>query len=136
MKKKLAVILMSSILAVSSLVGCGNTPASESGTENANTCLLYTSLNEQMNNPEFAQEYNAVQPEMDAIRSMIKARKSQNLTQKQLAELVGIDQGDISKLENGLRNPTIQLLKRIADSMNMTLKIEFIPKQQNNKKKI
>ena len=78
-------------------------------------------LNEQMNNPEFAQEYNAVQPEMDAIRSMIKARKSQNLTQKQLAELVGIDQGDISKLENGLRNPTIQLLKRIADSMNMTL---------------
>ena len=91
-------------------------------------------LNEQMNNPEFAQEYNAVQP--DAIRSMIKARKSQNLTQKQLAELVGIDQGDISKLENGLRNPTIQLLKRIADSMNMTLKIEFIPKPQNNKKKI
>ena len=82
-------------------------------------------LNEQMNNPE-----------LDAIRSMIKARKSQNLTQKQLAELVGIDQGDISKLENGLRNPTIQLLKRIADSMNMTLKIEFIPKQQNNKKKI
>lgn len=73
---------------------------------------------------------------MDAIRSMIKARKSQNLTQKQLAELVGIDQGDISKLENGLRNPTIQLLKRIADSMNMTLKIEFTPKPQNNKKKI
>ena len=93
-------------------------------------------LNEQMNNPEFAQEYNAVQPEMDAIGAMIKARKSQNLTQKQLAELVGIDQGDISKLENGLRNPTIQLLKRIADSMNMTLKIEFIPKPQNNKKKI
>lgn len=37
MKKKLAVILMSSILAVSSLVGCGSSSASESGTENANT---------------------------------------------------------------------------------------------------
>lgn len=93
-------------------------------------------LNEQMKDPKFAQEYNALQPEMDAIRSMIEARKSQNLTQKQLAELSGIDQGDISKLENGLRNPTIQLLKRIADSMNMTLKIEFVPKQQENKKKI
>ncbi len=92
-------------------------------------------LNEQMKDPEFAQEYNALQPERDAIRSMIEARKSQNLTQKQLAELSGIDQGDISKLENGLRNPTIQLLKRIADSMNMTLKIEFVPKQQDNKKK-
>lgn len=62
-------------------------------------------LNEQMNNPEFAQEYNAVQPEMDAIRSMIKARKSQNLTQKQLAELVGIDQGDISKLGKWAAEP-------------------------------
>ena len=31
-------------------------------------------LNEQMNNPEFAQEYNAVQPEMDAIRSMINGK--------------------------------------------------------------
>lgn len=93
-------------------------------------------LNEQMNDPEFVQEYNALQPEMDAIRSMIKARKSQNLTQKQLAKLTGIDQADISKLENGQRNPTIQLLKRIADSMNMTLKIEFVPKQQDNKKKI
>ena len=92
-------------------------------------------LSEQMNDPEFVQEYNAVQPEMDAIRSMIEARKSLNLTQKQLAELTGIDQGDISKLENGLRNPTIQLLKRIANSMNMTLKIEFVPKQQSNKKK-
>ena len=28
-------------------------------------------LNEQMNNTEFAQEYNAVQPEIEAIRSMI-----------------------------------------------------------------
>ena len=93
-------------------------------------------LKEQMGNPEFAKEYNALQPERDAIRSMIEARKSQNLTQKQLADLVGVDQGDISKLENGLRNPTIQLLKRIADSMNMTLKIEFVPKQTDTRKKI
>ena len=91
-------------------------------------------LNEQMKDPAFVQEYNALRPEREAIRSMIEARKSQNLTQKQLADLAGIDQGDISKLENGLRNPTLQLLKRIADSMDMTLKIEFVPKQQKNKK--
>ena len=58
------------------------------------------------------------------------------MTQSELAKRTGINQADISKLENGLRNPTIQLLKRIADSMNMTLKIEFVPKQQDNKKKI
>ena len=35
---------------------------------------------------------------------------------------------DISKLENGTRNPSLKLLKRLADGMGMTLKLEFIPK--------
>lgn len=82
-----------------------------------------------MKNPEFAREYEAIQPELDIIRAMVDARASQNLTQKQLAERTGINQADISKLENGTRNPTINLLKRLADGMDMVLKIEFIPKK-------
>ena len=38
-------------------------------------------------------------------------------------------QADISKLENGTRNPSINLLKRLADGMGMALKIEFVPKK-------
>ena len=57
------------------------------------------------------------------------ARKEQNMTQKELAERTGINQADISKLENGTRNPTINLLKRLAEGMDMTLKIEFVPKK-------
>ena len=41
---------------------------------------------------------------MDVIRAMVDARISQNLTQKELAERTGINQADISKLENGTRN--------------------------------
>ncbi|MCX4376256.1 MAG: helix-turn-helix transcriptional regulator [Lachnospiraceae bacterium] len=85
---------------------------------------------EQMQNPEFVKEYETVQPEMDVIRAIIDARTSQNLTQKQLAERTGINQADISKLENGTRNPSLNLLKRLADGMGMVLKIEFIPKQK------
>ncbi len=84
---------------------------------------------EQMKNPEFVKEYNSIQPEMDVIRAMIDARTSQNLTQKQLAERTGIHQTDISKLENGTRNPSINLLKRLAEGMGMVLKIEFVPKK-------
>ena len=40
-------------------------------------------------------------------------------------------QADISKLENGIRNPSLKLLKRLAEGMNMTLKLEFVPKQDN-----
>lgn len=79
---------------------------------------------------EFKNEYEKQQPEMDVIRAIVDARISQNLTQKQLSARTGIDQADISKLENGTRNPTLSLLKRLADGMEMTLKIEFIPKSR------
>lgn len=83
-----------------------------------------------MKNEDFRKEYEVIQPEMDVIRAVVDARTSQNLTQKGLAERTGINRADISKLENGTRNPSVNLLKRLADGMGMTLKIEFIPKQQ------
>ena len=86
-------------------------------------------IEKQMQDPEFAKEYAEIQPEMDVIRAIVNARTSQNLTQKELAERTGINQADISKLENGTRNPSINLLKRLAEGMNMALKIEFIPKE-------
>ena len=82
-----------------------------------------------MPDPVFAKEYEAIQPEMDVIRAIVEARASQNLTQKELAERTGINQADISKLENGTRNPSVNLLKRLAEGMGMTLKIEFVPKE-------
>ena len=82
-----------------------------------------------MKNPEFVKEYEAIQPEMDVIRAIVDARTSQNITQKELAERTGITQADISKLENGTRNPSINLLKRLAEGMGMVLKIEFVPKK-------
>lgn len=87
-------------------------------------------LREQMQNPELKKEYDNLQPEFDIIRAIVDARTSQNLTQKQLAEKTGIHQADISKLENGTRNPSINLLKRLAEGMDMMLKIEFVPKQK------
>jgi len=66
-------------------------------------------LSEQLQNDEFKKEYESMQPEFDVIRAIIDARTSQNLTQKELAERTGINQADISKLENGTRNPSIKL---------------------------
>lgn len=85
---------------------------------------------QQMQNPELVREYEAIQPEMDVIRAIVNARTSQNLTQNELAKRTGINQADISKLENGTRNPSVNLLKRLAEGMGMSLKIEFIPKQK------
>ena len=87
-------------------------------------------LAKQLQNEDFRKEYEAIQPEMDVIRAIVEARTSQNLTQKELAERTGINQADISKLENGTRNPSVNLLKRLADGMGMMLNIEFVPKQK------
>ena len=59
---------------------------------------------------------------MDIIRAIIDARISQNMTQKELSERTGINQTEISRLENGSRNPSIKLLQRLAEGMGMTLK--------------
>lgn len=85
---------------------------------------------EQMQDVEFVKEYEAIQPELDVIRAIVDARTSQNMTQKELAERTGINQADISKLENGTRNPSVKLLKRLAEGLGMALKIEFVPKQR------
>lgn len=81
-----------------------------------------------MKDPEFVKEYEAIQPEMAIVRAIIDARNSNHLTQKELAEITGINQSEISKLENGTRNPSIKLLQKLAEGMGMVLNISFTPK--------
>lgn len=85
-------------------------------------------LQEQLKDSEFQKEWNNLEPEFNTIQALIDARKQKHLTQKQLAERTGIDQADISKIETGNANPSLQMLKRLADGMDMILKLEFIPK--------
>ena len=85
--------------------------------------------NNRMKDPEFSKAYEEIQPEMNVIRAIIDARISQNMTQKELAEKTGIAQTEISRLENGTRNPSIKLLQRLADGMGMVLNVSFSPKK-------
>ncbi len=87
-------------------------------------------LETQLQDEEFRKEYESMQPEFDVIKAMVAARTAQNLTQKELAERTGIHQADISKLENGTRNPSLNLLKRLAEGMGMVLRVEFVPKEK------
>ena len=89
-------------------------------------------LNKQLEDPEFKAEWEALQPELSLVQAMIDARKVSGLTQKELSERTGIAQADISKLENGTRNPSLKLLKRLADGMGMDLKLVFTPKKNGH----
>ena len=80
-----------------------------------------------LENPEIREAYEVLQPEYDIIQAMIDARKSQNMTQKDLSAATGITQADISRIENGTRNPSLEMVNRLAAGMGMRLKLEFIP---------
>ena len=82
---------------------------------------------EVLSDPEVKKEYDALGPEYDIIQAMIDARTSQNITQKELSDITGITQADISRIENGTRNPSLAMLKRIAAGLGMQLRLEFIP---------
>lgn len=45
------------------------------------------------------------------------ARMAAGLTQAQLAQLVGCSQKDISRWENGVRNPAVTALKKLSNSL-------------------
>ena len=82
-------------------------------------------LAEELKNPKFKAEYDALEPEFAIIQAMIDARKETGLTQKELADRTGIAQADISKLERGNANPSLRTLKRLAIGLGRTLKVEF-----------
>lgn len=83
-------------------------------------------LNEQMKDPDFVAEYEAMRPEYEAIRAVIAARLESRMTQKELAKKTGIRQSNISRIESGVSSPTIDTLARIAAGLGKQLRIEFI----------
>lgn len=84
-------------------------------------------LNKQMQIPEFKAEWEALEPEFQVVKAILNARKEKNITQKQLSEITGIAQADISRMETGNSNPSLQTLQRLASGLGMMVKLEFVP---------
>ncbi|MBA4417920.1 MAG: transcriptional regulator [Syntrophus sp. (in: bacteria)] len=85
-------------------------------------------VDEQMNNPEFKEEWDALDPEFQLIESIIKAREKAGLTQAELALKIGTKQPALSRLERGgFKTATVDTLKKIAHALNTELIIKFQP---------
>ena len=83
-------------------------------------------LEKQLKDPDFKAEWEALEPEYQLIRLMIDGRERKHLSQKDLSELTGITQADISRIENGNANPSLRTLKRLAAGMGMRVRLEFV----------
>ena len=79
-----------------------------------------------LNNPEVRKELKNNETEYKIIEEIIIARQEKNLTQKGLAELIGTRQSNISRLESGNYNPTIEFLAKVAKAVGKKLDIRII----------
>ena len=75
--------------------------------------------------PEVRAEYEALELEFRLIRDILSRRSELNLSQMQLAKLVGTKQPAISRLERGDGNITINRLRRVADALGADLDISL-----------
>lgn len=58
--------------------------------------------------------------------ALAEARSDCGITQKKLAELSGVDQSDISKIERGAANPSVSTIGRLAEAMDLKVEISFV----------
>ena len=60
------------------------------------------------------------------IGKIIQERRDYlNLTQKDVAEMAGITFKSISEIELGIRNPSVNTLKRILDVLGLELSVQI-----------
>lgn len=58
---------------------------------------------------------------MNIGENIKKVRKEKGLLQKQVAAEVGLDQSNYNKIENGQRQPSIEVLYKLAKLFGMTI---------------
>lgn len=74
---------------------------------------------------DFRLEYEKLRPRYEAVEQIIAARKEQNMTQAELAKRVGTQKSNISRLESGNYNPSLDFLAKVAEALGKNLNVQF-----------
>lgn len=75
--------------------------------------------------PTAVAELEALRLHYALARQLIERRHEMHLTQKQLAELSGIDQAEISRIERGQANPTTATLSALTRAL--AVDVQLVP---------
>lgn len=68
------------------------------------------------------QEYNHARQEIAA--QLRQVRKEQGMTQERLAEKVGTRKSNISRLESGRYNPSLDFLEKVAGGLGREIEVK------------
>lgn len=76
-----------------------------------------------MKDNEFREEYEKLKPRYDVVSQIIDERSRQNITQEELAFRVGTQKSNISRLESGTYNPSLDFIVKVAQSLGKQVQI-------------
>jgi len=75
-------------------------------------------LSEELKDPSFEKEFNSLEEEFILAKEVILLRKTNNLTQKELAKLAGTSQPAIARLESGnYKNLSLNFIRKVAEAL-------------------
>jgi DNA-binding XRE family transcriptional regulator len=78
----------------------------------------------------FTEAYEALEPEYQVIRQLLKARTRAGLTQDAVAERMGTTKSAISRLEAaGKHAPSLTTLRRYAEAVGCNLQVRLVPQK-------
>ncbi|MPZ15902.1 MAG: helix-turn-helix domain-containing protein [Chloroflexi bacterium] len=75
--------------------------------------------------PEYRAERDRLREFEDIARLVIRFRAKHNLTQQELARLVGTSHSAISRIESGQHKTSVETLRRIAKALGVRLVVGF-----------
>jgi transcriptional regulator with XRE-family HTH domain len=87
-------------------------------------------LNEIENDQEYQSGLAELKSHFALGNAMIRARIRKGISQAELAEMAGTKQANISRIESALGNPTLRLINKILEVLDLDL--SFVPSVSTN----
>lgn len=94
-------------------------------TNKQNQFIPYSEFKKELlKKPGVKKAYDDLEFKYQIIRALIDARSKKNLTQKELAQKISIDQSALARFESGRINPTLLFLQRITSGLGLKLMVK------------
>lgn len=76
--------------------------------------------------PELQREYERLGPRFQVIDAIVKARKQGGLSQRELAERIGVTKTIVSRLESGDYSPRLETVYDLARALGYRLDVKLV----------
>jgi transcriptional regulator with XRE-family HTH domain len=88
------------------------------------------SLAQQLEDPEFRAEWDRTALARAVSLRLIVYRADRGISQTQLAEMIGIKQPAVARLEAGEKNPTWETLNRLSETLGIEFLVDIAPRKK------